>query len=70
MVDVAVVVVYCGSIVIDSCHVVVIVVAVDIIQAQYLQLSIILNSSSTVFIRTVVVYSEVFLAFFSRLNLK
>ena len=70
MVDVAVVVVYCGSIVSDSCHVVVIVVAVDIIQAQYLQLSIILNSSSTVFIHTVVVYTEVFLAFFSRWNLK
>ena len=30
MVDVAVVVVYCGSTVSDSCHVVVIVVAVDI----------------------------------------
>ena len=70
MVDVAVVVVYCGSIVSDSCHVVVIVVAVDILQAQYLQLSIILNSSSTVFIHTVVVYTEVFLAFFSRWNLK
>ena len=70
MVDVAVVVVYCGSIVSDNCHVVVIVVAVDILQAQYLQLSIILNSSSTVFIHTVVVYTEVFLAFFSRWNLK
>jgi hypothetical protein len=52
MVDVAIVVVYYGSIVSDSCHVVMIVVAVDILQAQYLQLSIILNSTSTVFIRS------------------